>query len=232
MPLRKWVESANNAIEGIIYAAKTQRHVRYHLYAASIILLLSFLLGISKGEFLIICLVSLIVIVAEMINSALEIVVDIILPKPSEKARVIKDIAAGAVLIAAFGSVVIGYIILLPYLEKAITEGLKITKHSAEDIAIIALVVVLILVVITKSNFGRGHPLRGGMPSGHAALSFSIWVSVSYISSNFIVSLLTLLAALVIAQSRVAVRVHTAWEVILGAAIGSLVTFLIFSIFY
>lgn len=232
MPLRKWVESANNAIEGIIYAAKTQRHVRYHLYAASTILLLSFLLGISRGEFLIICLISVIVIVAEMINSALEIVVDIILPEPDEKARVIKDIAAGAVLIAAFGSVVIGYIILLPYLERAVTEGIKITKHSTEDIAIIALVVVLILVVITKAYAGRGHPLRGGLPSGHAALSFSIWVSVSYISSNFIVSLLTLVAAIVIAQSRVAVRVHTAWEVVLGAALGALVTFLIFSIFY
>lgn len=232
MPLRKWVESANNAIEGILYAAKTQRHVRYHLYAASIILLLSFLLGISRGEFLIICLISVIVIVAEMINSAIEIVVDVILPEPTDKARIIKDIAAGAVLIAAFGSVVIGYIILLPYLERAVTEGIKITKHSAEDIAIIALVVVLILVVITKAYTGRGHPLRGGLPSGHAALAFSIWVSVSYISANFVVSLLTLVAALVIAQSRVAVRVHTAWEVVLGAAIGALVTFLIFSIFY
>ncbi|HHN66387.1 MAG TPA: phosphatase PAP2 family protein [Nitrospirae bacterium] len=232
MPLRKWVESANNAIEGILYAAKSQRHVRYHLYAASVILLLSFLLGVNRGEFLIICLISVMVIVAEMINSAIEVVVDMVMPGPSERARIIKDMAAGAVLIAAFGSIVIGYIILLPYLERAVKEGIRITKHSAEDIAIIALVVVLILVVITKSHFGKGHPLRGGLPSGHAAMAFSIWVSVSYISSNFIVSLLTFVTALVIAQSRVAVRVHTPWEVFLGAAIGSLITFILFSIFY
>ncbi len=232
MPLRKWVDAANNAIEGILYAAKTQRHVRYHLYAASTVIVSSFLLGITRNEFILICIIAVLVILAEMLNSAIETIVDMVSPHKSEKARIIKDIAAGGVLITAFGAVVIGYIILIPYIENAFHKGFSIAKHTPEDIAIVALVIVLILVIITKSRFGKGHPLRGGLPSGHAALAFSIWVSATYISENYIISILTMIAALIIAQSRVAVRVHSAWEVFLGALMGSTVTFLLFKIFY
>jgi diacylglycerol kinase (ATP) len=70
------------------------------------------------------------------------------------------------------------------------------------------------------------------MPSGHGALAFSIWVSATYISEHYIISILTFIAALMIAQSRVAVKAHSAWEVFLGAAMGILVTFLLFKIFY
>lgn len=232
MPLRKWINSANNAIEGILQAAKSQRHLRYHLYAAFSILIISFILGVRREEFLLIAFLVVLVIVAEMLNSALEMVVDIVSPQINEKARIAKDMAAGAVLITALGAAIVGYVILMPYLKIAFGEGLHISKHTGEEVAVISLVIVLILVVITKSHYGKGHPLRGGMPSGHAALSFSIWVSVTYLSEDFVASLLTFIAALLIAQSRVAVKAHNAWEVFLGASLGSLTTFLLFRIFY
>jgi diacylglycerol kinase (ATP) len=231
MPLRRWIDSANNAIEGILHASKTQRHVRYHLYAASTVVIVSYLLGVSRLEFLFIAVVATMVILAEMINSAIESVVDLISPQRHEKARIAKDIAAGAVFITAFSSIVIGYIILIPYIKNMFEKGLRIAKHTDEETAIVALVIVSILVVITKARFGKGHPLRGGLPSGHAALSFSIWMSVSFISENFIVSALTFVIALMIAQSRVAIKIHTPWEVILGALLGIVVTFPLFLIF-
>jgi len=58
MPLRKWFKSTNNAIEGVLHAARTQRHVRFHLLAASGILILSFVLGVKKDEFILISLVA------------------------------------------------------------------------------------------------------------------------------------------------------------------------------
>jgi diacylglycerol kinase (ATP) len=231
MPFGHWLKSANNAIEGILHAAKTQRHVRYHFFIAIIVLLLSYALGVSRTEFLIIALSVIAVLFAEMFNTAIEAVIDIISPEHNEKARVAKDIAAGAVLITAFGVTVIGYIILFPYLEDSFHRGLHIATHSKEEIALIAFIIVMIMVVVTKAYFGKGLPLRGGMPSGHAALAFSAWVVTTYITENFIASVLSFIIAAAISHSRIIVKAHSPWEVILGGLLGASVTFLLFRIF-
>jgi diacylglycerol kinase (ATP) len=231
MLFRRWWRSANFAIEGILHAAKTQRHLRYHYFSASAVLLLSYVLGISRMEFLIIALSVIAVLLAEMFNTAIETLVDMVSPEQSEKARIAKDISAGAVLVTACGVAIIGYIILFPYLRDAFNTGISITKHSKEEIALIAFILVLILVIITKAYFGKGLPLRGGMPSGHAALAFSVWVATTYITENFVASLLSFAIAVVIAQSRVGARAHTIWEVVLGSLMGASVTFLLFRIF-
>jgi diacylglycerol kinase (ATP) len=231
MPFRQWLKSANFAIEGILHAAKTQRHLRYHFFSAAAVLILSYILGVSRTEFLIIALSVIAVLLAEMFNTAIETIVDIILPEHSEKARIAKDIAAGAVLITAFGVAVIGYIILFPYLRDSFHKGLYITKHSQEEISLIAFIIVLILVVITKAYFGKGLPLRGGMPSGHSALAFSVWMAITYMTENFIISLFSFILAVIIAQSRVLIKAHSQWEVILGSLMGASVTFLLFRIF-
>jgi diacylglycerol kinase (ATP) len=231
MPLRKWIKSTNFAIEGILHGAKTQRHLRYHFFSAAFVLFLSYLLGVTRIEFVVISLSVMLVITAEMLNSAVEVVVDILSPEYSESARVAKDIAAGAVLISAFGAAVLGYIILFPYLKTLFTDGFSIARHSKEEIALIAVILVMILVIIIKSHFGKGHPLSGGMPSGHSALAFSIWVSVTYLTANFLISLLCFMLAVWVAQSRLAVKAHNAWEVILGALMGAALTFLLYRIF-
>ncbi|MEK7698649.1 MAG: diacylglycerol kinase, partial [Nitrospirota bacterium] len=217
MPLRKWVESANYAIEGILHAAKTERHLRYHFYAAVLILLLSLILGITRSEFIAIAIVAIIVLSVEMLNTAIEATVDIIFKEYDNRAKIIKDIAAGAVLTASIGAAVVGYIIFLPYLKNTFENGLKIAKHSGEDVAIISFVVLLILVIITKTFFGKGSPLRGGIPSGHAAVAFSIWAAVTFLTEAFLPSFLILILAVLVAQSRVSIGVHKPWEVILGA---------------
>ena len=231
MPLRKWIESANYAIEGILHAAKTERHLRYHFYAAVLILLLSLILGIPRSEFIAIAIVAIIVLSVEMLNTAIEATVDIIFKEYDNRAKIIKDIAAGAVLTASIGAAVVGYIIFLPYLKNTFENGLKIAKHSREDVAIISFVVLLILVIITKTFFGKGSPLRGGMPSGHAAVAFSIWAAITFITEAFLPSFLILILAVLVAQSRVSIGVHKPWEVILGALLGSVVTFFLFKLF-
>lgn len=231
MPLRKWFKSVNYAINGILHATKTQRHIRYHLYAVILVLLLSFLLGIKRGEFLLLVVLSIIVLTTEMLNTALEEVVNVLFEKYDKRAMAIKDIAAGAVLITALGSAVIGYIILFVPLKELFAGGLRIAKNTEANIAVLALIIILALVVIMKAFFGRGMPLKGGMPSGHAAVSFAVWVAVTLISGNFVVSLLVLLLAVAIAQSRVNIGIHSPWEVILGAMLGMAVMFFLFKVF-
>lgn len=231
MPLRKWLQSANHAIEGIIHAAKTQRHMRYHFYAAIIILLTSFILGITWSEFAILVILSAVVLAVEMINTAIESITDVLYKKYDKQAKFIKDTAAGAVLITAMGAAVIGYIILYEPVRKFFYSGLNVAKHSDADIAVIALVIVLILVVIFKSFFSKGEPLRGGMPSGHAAVAFSIWIAVTLVGESFVASVLVFILAVMIAQSRVYIGVHKPSEVVFGALLGITVTFLLFKIF-
>lgn len=231
MPLRKWIVSANHAIEGILHAAKTQRHMRYHLYAAMLLLIVSFVLGVSGTEFVVLITLSVLVISVEMLNTAVEIITDILFKEYDQRAKIIKDTAAGAVLITALGAALVGYIILFKPIRKYFDSGLSVAKHTGADVAVVALLAVLILVVITKAFFGRGEPLRGGMPSGHAAVAFSIWMSVTMTTGNFIPSLLVFIMAILIAQSRVSVGIHRPIEVILGALLGSSVTFLLFKVF-
>lgn len=231
MPLRKWIKSANYAIEGILHGAKTQRHLRYHFLSAAAVLFFSYMVGVSTNELVIISLAVILVLAAEMMNSAIEAVVDLISPDYSEKARIAKDIAAGAVLIAAFGAAVLGYVVLFPYVKAIFSEGFHIAKHSKEEISLIAFILVLIAVIITKAYFGKGLPLSGGMPSGHSALAFSVWVSVAFITDNVYISMLCFLLAVWIGQSRLAVKAHTTWEVFLGALMGATLTFLLFRLF-
>ena len=231
MPLKRWIKSANFAIEGILHGTKTQRHLRYHLYSAAGVLILCYILGISRNDFLVIAVMVIVVLVAELFNTAIETMVDILSPKHSEKARIAKDVAAGAVLTTAFGAAVIGYIILSPYIRKGFQTGFSIAKHSGEDISVMAVILVLILVVITKAYLGKGTPLRGGIPSGHSALAFSLWVGVSYTTGNMLASVFCFILAAIMAAGRVASKIHTVWEVVLGGAIGASLTFLLFQIF-
>ena len=231
MPLRKWIKSTNHAIEGILHAAKTQRHMRYHFYAAIGILITAFVLGVNGIDFVILVTLTILVLSVELINTSIEIITDILFKEYDPRAKAIKDTAAGAVLITALGAGLIGYILLFEPVSVFFYNGLAIAKRSEQDIAVIALIVVLIMVVITKAFLGRGDPLKGGMPSGHSAVGFSIWVMVTILTENFIASLLVLIMALFIAQSRVAIGIHRPREVVLGALLGITVTFLLFKIF-
>jgi diacylglycerol kinase (ATP) len=231
MPLRNLLRSMNFAIEGVLHAAKTQRHLRYHFYSAAAVLIASYALGITKIEFLLISLAVIAVLLTEMLNTAVEAMVDLLSPEHAEKARAAKDIAAGAVLITAFGAAIIGIYILFPYASDVFERGLYIAKHTRQEIAIIAFIIVLIVVVLLKAYFGKGHPLSGGLPSGHAAVAFSAWVSITYMTEHFLASLLCLALAVMIAASRVTKKVHSTWEVVFGGLIGASLTFVLFQVF-
>jgi diacylglycerol kinase (ATP) len=90
---------------------------------------------------------------------------------------------------------------------------------------------VSIAVVIIKSDLGKGHPLSGGMPSGHSALAFSLWLMLTLITESFSVSVIGLIMASLLAQSRIAVKAHTPLEVVMGALLGIGITLGCFLIF-
>jgi diacylglycerol kinase (ATP) len=228
----KFIKSLNFAIEGILHAARTQRHIRYHLFASLMLLLICFILGINREEFIILTIMAMLVIFAEIVNSALEEVVNLVCPRKNEKARVIKDMAAGAVLVVSGVALLVGYFLLSPYVRFYLKHGVSVAKHTGPDIATSAFIIVMILVIVIKAYTGKGLPLRGGMPSGHAALAFSIWVSVTYSTKLWVVALPLLLAAAAVAASRVVMKIHSVVEVLAGATLGTIVTLVLYRLFY
>ncbi|HBE01287.1 MAG: hypothetical protein A2096_07660 [Spirochaetes bacterium GWF1_41_5] len=115
----KFIYSLKCAFNGILYVFKTQRNFRIHLIVLVAVLILCRYLEVSLLKTSIIFIVAIAVIILELINTANEDIVNYISPEYNEKAGVIKDVMAGAVLIAAIGSVIIGFIILLkPLVEK------------------------------------------------------------------------------------------------------------------
>ncbi len=232
MKPKTWFESANVAIDGIIYSVKTQRHMRYHLYAALAALILSLVLNISRTDFTLLCMAIVLVLVTEMLNTAIETTVDMISQEFHPKAKLAKDIAAGVVLIASIGALTLAYLILYPALKAAVMNGqLHPTKAPHDVVALVSLVVVIILVIIIKSFVGKGVPLRGGMPSGHAAVSFSIWAALYYLSDSLTIIILTFLLAFMVSWSRWSSGIHRPIEVVAGALLGAGVTFLFFLVF-
>ena len=105
------------AYEGLIAALKEEPNLKFHLLAGILVIILSFILKISKQDFLIIILVIGFVITVELTNTALESVVDHFVSKEHPGAKLAKDISAGAVLVAAVTSAIIGIIIFLPYIH-------------------------------------------------------------------------------------------------------------------
>ncbi|MCI8700353.1 MAG: diacylglycerol kinase family protein [Clostridia bacterium] len=111
---KKLINSFKYAICGIVTGFKEEQNMKIHALAVVIVIILGIALNISKIEW-IICLISFgIVISAELLNTAIETVVDIAMPHINEKAKIAKDVSAGAVLIQAIISAIIGINIFAP----------------------------------------------------------------------------------------------------------------------
>jgi len=146
-------------------------------------------------------------------------------------AKMAKNAAAGGVLITAINALLVAYIIFWDKLATFSFDLIKKVKNSEPYTIFIVLVIVCIVTIIAKAIFGEGTPLKGGMPSGHSALGFSIATAISLITEQPICILLSLLLAFITAQSRVDSEVHSIFEVIVGAIFGILLTLFIFTLF-
>jgi len=106
--------SLKNALHGLLYSCKTQRHVQFHLFAAAFVITCAWWLGFNRWEWIVLILTISSVITAEVINTAVETVVDMAQPNFHPLAGLAKDIAAGAVLVTAIQAAAIGVILFGP----------------------------------------------------------------------------------------------------------------------
>ncbi len=233
MKKRGLTDSFNYAIQGLKYALKTQRNMRIHLAIGSAVIILGLIVGLSTIEFILLLSAVTLVIVAEMFNTALELAVDMFTKEFHHMAKLAKDIAAGCVFVTAVYAVIVGYLVFFRTVKIIdLSESISRIRRSPWHTTFIALVAVFSLVIIIKILLRKGTPLRGGWPSGHSALAFSVFTVITLLSNNLIVATLAFLMAMMLAISRVRKGFHTGWEAIAGSAIGILVTLLIFQVLY
>jgi diacylglycerol kinase (ATP) len=227
------IESFNFAIEGVIHVLRTQRNMRLHFAAAVAVIVVAVAVGVSKLELSVLLISIAFVLVAEMVNTAIEGTIDAATTSFDPMAKLAKDIAAGAVLIASVNAVAVGYLVFAGKAADKTTDVLDRVRNAPAQITLVALVLTVIIVIATKAWTGRGTPLRGGLPSGHAAVAFAGWMAATYIvndSHRFVVSALTFIMALLVAQTRVESGVHSALEVAYGGALGAFVTLAVFQL--
>jgi diacylglycerol kinase (ATP) len=226
------IQSLNWAFEGVIHVLRTQRNMRIHFALATAVLILAFSYGVTKLELMALLVAISFVLIAEMVNTAIEATIDLATTSFDPLAKIAKDIAAGAVLIAAVNAVVVGYLVFADRLTQPSSRLVTEVREAPINLTLIALILIILIVIASKALTGSGTPLSGGLPSGHAALAFGGWTAITFIvdEQRVVVSFVALIMALLVAQTRVESGIHTTSEVVLGAVTGTLVTMILFQV--
>lgn len=100
--------------EGLKTALKQEPNLRVHIAIAIIVLFLAILLGFNVFEWLLLLFAISLVIILELVNTAIESLVDIVSPEVKDKAKIAKDVSAASVFVAALVSIMVGIILFLP----------------------------------------------------------------------------------------------------------------------
>jgi len=233
---RQLTESVNHAVDGIIYAFRTERNLKIHFALAITALVYCALLDLQPLQLLAVFFAIGLVIVAEMFNTAIEALVNLQTLSHHPLARVAKDVAAGGVLIACMIALLAAYLVFweptrqLIWGEHAKSIYKRIAEHHSHAI-IVLMAIILVAVLIGKALGQRGSFTRGGLVSGHAAVAFGASTAILVVTKNPIATTLAFVIALMVAQSRVEANFHRWAEVLAGALLGivlSLVVFLSF----
>lgn len=232
-----FIEACNNAVNGIIYAATTQRNIRIQLVLAVIIMMLSLFYGLNTTEFLCLVFAVFMVIFAEMINTAIETVVDLFVDVYHPKAKIAKDVAAGAVVLSACNALVVGYFIFFNKENiKAISDSIfNNMVKSPTHLAFVAILLVIIAVIAVKASCSRkkqrGELIKEGfVPSGQTAIAFAALTAIWINSRDIITFSLALVLSVLIAGNRLYNNARTKAEVAFGACMGILIVILVYGL--
>lgn len=114
MKNKKLINSFKYAFKGIASALLSERNMKIHVTIMALVIIFGIILNISTFEWFVCIICFAIVISAEIFNTALEQMVDIAMPEKDPRAKFVKDVAAGGVLVMAIASAIIGLIIFIP----------------------------------------------------------------------------------------------------------------------
>lgn len=228
-----FIDAWVNAFNGIIYATTTQGNIRKQLLIAVVVMLISLLFNLTRAEFLCLMFTVILIILAEMFNTAVETVVDLYTDLYHPKAKIAKDVAAGGVVITAVNAMIVAYFLFFDKISDIGLNFLRNLANSPVHMAFIGVFLIIILIVTLKaaSSTNKHKLLKNGFsPSGQAAMAFGastiIWLS----TENIVVLTLSFIMAILVCVTRIESKKKTTKEVIFGALTGISVIALLYGL--
>lgn len=231
---RSTIDSFHHAFEGLYHVFNTEPSLRIQTVFTVLVLLAAWSFGVTHSELLHLLLPMVLVIVAEIFNTAIERLIDLEIKQWNAVAKVTKDVAAAAVLICAIYALLAG-IMIFSHNENVIRlfqlppEFPQRPHLGPLQIVLVGMLLLAVIVVWAKRATGWRSFLTGGVISGHTALGFLVAASIAFVTRDVAVSALALALALLLAQSRLQADIHKLSEVALGALIGTLLALLLFA---
>lgn len=227
-------QSFDHAFQGLVWVFRNQRNMRVHFLLSVLVLLAALFFELSRLELLAVFTAITLVFMAELLNTALESAIDLVTSEFDPRAKVAKDVAAAAALVAAAYAIVVGYFVFADKAASLSVNVLSTVRGSPIHLTFITLLLVVLITVVFKAWMGRGQVFSGGLPSGHAAVAFAGWSAVTFVSAGYpyhiLMSAVTFFMAALTAQSRVQAGIHSPLEVLLGALLGTVLATLLFQL--
>ncbi len=233
---KNFLQAVNNAVDGIIYCATTQTNITKQLILGTIVMILSLFYNFTTSEFLCLTFAVFFVIFAEMVNTAIETIVDLLVDTYHPKAKIAKDVGAGAVVLAAINAIIVAYFLFFRKTELSqVADSLLNTLVSSPfHLAFVAIILTLIAILAMKGTFKKKEISNGVkqdnfMPSGQSALAFATLTAIWINSKNIVVFCLSLILSLIVAVNRLNDK-KTFAEILFGGFMGVLVVLLVYGL--
>ena len=227
------IDAWKNAFNGIIYATTTQRNIKQQLVIAVIVVIISLFFNLSKAEFLCFLFTIMLIIFAEMVNTAIETVVDLYVDVYHPKAKIAKDVAAGGVVLTVINAIIVAYFL---FFDKISNIGLNFIEnitsspvHLTFTAMIITIISVLALIAYAKTNKHKGLNAKF-VPSGHTTIAFAANTIIWLVTDNIVILMLALVMAILLAESRAAAKEHKLSEIIFSACFGTVMVLVLYGI--
>lgn len=228
-----FIDAWKNAFNGIIYATTTQGNIQKQLIIAVIVVIVSLFFNLNRAEFLCFLFTIVLIIFAEMVNTAIETVVDLYVDVYHQKAKIAKDVAAGGVVITTINAIIVAYFL---FFDKIADIGLAFLKnvtgnpvHLCFSIMVISMIAILALIAYAKTNKHKGLNSKL-IPSGHVAIGFAANTLIWLLTDNIVILMLSLVTAILLAESRIAAKEHTLSEVIFSACFSTILVLVLYAV--
>lgn len=221
---KTFFSATKNALNGIIHAFKTEKNLRLDYLIGALVFFVSLFFDFTKVE--LICLVITIgfVIFAEMINSTVEYIVNLVKTEYDLNAKAAKDIAAGGVLIASAISVIVAYLLFVDKIRQASTALLTAVLSSKAHMLVTILFITTILVVILKGSLSKDKDNNyvKSFPSARVTISFALSTYLFVITKNLLVGGVAFALSFMVSSIKRENDKTTMMQIVLSALLGIL----------